>query len=97
MAVTMDEMTAKIEAGEARGETKLERAMRQADNRSEQVMREMEAFRADMMRLRVWFLVTAIFIVASTVSILSYLDYGRNPSQAPVIINVPSGQIEQMR
>lgn len=94
MSVTMDEMTAKIEAGEARGETKLERAINGVRTEIADMRSEMHQ---EHLRLRVWFLVTAIFIVASTVSILSYLDYGRNPSQAPVIINVPSGQIEQMR
>ena len=98
MSVTMDEMSAKIDASEARSETKLERAMRRADIRTEKLVREMEELRAGMMqemlRQRVWFLITAIFVVASTVSILSYLDYGRNP-QAPIIINVPTGQLEQ--
>ena len=49
MSVTMDEMSAKIDASEARSETKLERAMRRADIRTEKLVREMEELRAGMM------------------------------------------------
>lgn len=93
MSVTMDEMNAKIEAGEARGETRLVQAMQEVHADIGGLRGELQQ---ELLRQRVWVLITAIFIVASTVSILSYLDYGRE-ARVPVIINVPSGLIDPPR
>ena len=85
MTMTPNEVDAKIEASEARTETKFER-----------LLGEMRRERVEM---RVWFLITAIFIVVTTVSISDYLEgrratqFAPAPSPSQIIITVPPDSV----
>ena len=81
MSVTMDEVNSKVEASEARTDAMFQR-----------VLREMQEMRSDVQltaaRQRVWFMIMAVSIVISTVTIQEFLG-ARDAPQAPIIVNVP--------
>lgn len=81
MSVTMDEVNSKVEASEARTDAMFQR-----------VLREMQEMRSDVQltaaRQRVWFMIMAVSIVISTVTIQEFLGT-RDAPQAPIIVNVP--------
>ena len=86
MSVAMDEMNAKIEAGEARGETRLVQAMQEVHADIGGLRGELQQ---ELLRQRVWVLITA------TYRRLDRVDFElirlRREARALVIINVPSG------
>ena len=62
---------------------------------------EMHHLRSDMTvstaRQRVWFMIMAVSIVISTVSILEFLGSTGSRSQQPIIINVPAAVSSERR
>ncbi|MDG1008192.1 MAG: hypothetical protein P8P44_08240 [Alphaproteobacteria bacterium] len=89
MTVTMDEMNSKIEASEARTD-----AMSQGVLREVQEMRsEVQGIRAEVqlttLHQRGWFMIMAVSIVLSTVTIQAFLG-SRSTPQAPIIVTQTS-------
>ena len=97
MSVTMDQMTAHIEASDARTDSKFEAALRHNDVQFEKMMRHMDNMQSEMLiylaRQRVWFLIMGVSIVISTLTILEFFGTA-GPRHAPVIVNLPQA-IEQ--